>query len=51
MKTLIMDPSPAGWAYGFPKVAPKGWKRWSKKKQEKWLIDQGYQADFLNIML
>jgi hypothetical protein len=54
-KKLIIDPTPAGWAFGFPKALPdeavggSGNDLWIKPEFDltKWVVEQGYpEANF-----
>lgn len=55
MKTLMIDPTPAGWAYGFPKALPEEavihyggeWDYGIKKDFDlvKWVVEQGYPEE------
>ena len=54
-KRLIIDPTPAGWAYGFPKALPEDavihyggeWDYGIKKDFDlaKWVVEQGYPEE------
>jgi hypothetical protein len=54
---LMVDPTPAGWAYGFPKALPEdavlcGGKEYDlfvnpKFDLSKWIVEQGYPEESL----
>jgi hypothetical protein len=54
---LMVDPTPAGWAYGFPKALPdeavlKGGKEYDlyvdpKFDLSKWIVEEGYPEESL----
>ena len=57
MKVLMVDPSPAGWAYGFPKALPQeaveGEEVLSVKPDfdlSRWIVEQGYPEESLGII-
>lgn len=48
---LIVDPSPEGWRYGFPRPAPP-LAIWSDAiKRREWLLSFGYPEKYLDFMV
>lgn len=50
---LMIDPTPSGWAYGFPRALPEeavggtGYDLWIKNDFDlaKWVVEQGYPEE------